>query len=235
MAEGLARADLPGLPLPVEYANLAVRGKLLDQVVAEQLPLALAMRPDLVTFHAGPNDVLRPGTDFADLTARYEAAVRRLVDSGARVVLFTSLTRTGGSGRFAAFLESRFRAFNDEIRQVAARHGCTLVDDEALIALTDRRMWAEDRLHLNELGHARVAANVLYALGATDPAVLGGPVGWWGAALPPGPTVVRRTALAADLAWIRVHVAPWLARRVRRISSGDRMEPKDAALRLVAP
>ncbi len=69
VALGLARAELPDLPGPVEYANLAVRGKLLDQVIAEQLPVALAMRPDLVTFHAGPNDVLRPKADFAALRA----------------------------------------------------------------------------------------------------------------------------------------------------------------------
>ena len=38
----------------VQYANLAVRGRLLDQVVDEQLPVAVAMQPDLATFHAGP-------------------------------------------------------------------------------------------------------------------------------------------------------------------------------------
>src|SRR5258705_1588585 len=42
------------------YANLAIRGRLLDQVVAEQLEPTLAMRPDLVSFAAGGNDVLRP-------------------------------------------------------------------------------------------------------------------------------------------------------------------------------
>ena len=51
----------------VEYANLAVRGKLLDQVVDEQVPVAVALAPSILTFHAGPNDVLRRGTDLADL------------------------------------------------------------------------------------------------------------------------------------------------------------------------
>ena len=41
-------------PSPVEYANLAVRGKLLDQVVADQLDLAVSFAPSVLTVHAGP-------------------------------------------------------------------------------------------------------------------------------------------------------------------------------------
>jgi hypothetical protein len=29
-----------------------------------------------------------------------------------------------------------------------------------------------------------------------------------------------------DLQWARVHAAPWVARRVRGISSGDNIDPK---------
>jgi lysophospholipase L1-like esterase len=235
VALGLARADLPALPAPIEYANLAVRGKLLDQVVVEQLPAALAMRPDLVTFHAGPNDVLRPGVDRPGLLGRYEAAVEQLVGSGARVVLFTSLTRAGGTGRFADRLEERFLAFNRAIRVIAARLGCTLVDDEAVAALSDRRFWAVDRLHLNALGHARVAANVLAHLGVTDEAVLGGPIGWWEVPLAPPDPLTRREALATDAEWLRAHLVPWIGRRVRGVSSGDGMDPKDPVLRPIAP
>jgi len=45
------------------YANLAVRGKLIGQIVADQIEPALALKPDLITFSAGGNDVIRPGTD----------------------------------------------------------------------------------------------------------------------------------------------------------------------------
>ena len=64
---------------------------------------------------------------------------------------------------------------------------CVLVDDEAVRALTERRFWADDRLHLNESGHRRVAANVLHSLGVDDPQILGGPAGWWEQPLPPAP------------------------------------------------
>ena len=234
VAEGLARhaAAAGGT---VEYANLAVRGKLLDQVVAEQVGPALAMAPDLVTFHAGPNDVLRPRTDFDDLMRRYEAAVVSLVGSGARSVLFTSITRAGGTGRVADRLESRFVAFNRGVRRVAERNGCLLVDDERVRALTDRRFWATDRLHLNALGHQRVAANVLATLGVADPEILGGPVGWWEEPLPAPPPASRRDALAADAEWVRVHLVPWIGRRLRGVSSGDGRDPKDPVPRVIAP
>lgn len=219
---------------PLEYANLAVRGKLLDQVVAEQLEAALGMRPDLVTFHAGPNDVLRPGTDFEDLMDRYEAAVATLAGEVDRVVLFTSLTRAGGSGWMADRLESRFARFNGRVREVAARHRCLLVDDEGVTALADRRFWGMDRLHLNEHGHARVAANVLATLGVTDPEILGGPVGWWTQPLPPAQPASRRDALAGDMRWLGTHLVPWFVRRLRGVSSGDGRTAKEPVPRIVS-
>ncbi|MGO3886984.1 MAG: SGNH/GDSL hydrolase family protein, partial [Mycetocola sp.] len=45
------------------YANLAVRGKLIAQIATAQIEPALDLRPDLITFSAGGNDVLRPGSD----------------------------------------------------------------------------------------------------------------------------------------------------------------------------
>ena len=47
VAEHLA-ADRPGF----RYANLAVRGKLLDQIVDDQVPVAERLAPDLITFSA---------------------------------------------------------------------------------------------------------------------------------------------------------------------------------------
>src|SRR3954449_7931597 len=96
----------------LRYANLAIRGRLLDQVVAEQLPVALELAPDLVSFHAGPNDVLRPrGPAVADVLARYDAAVAQLRAAGSEVLLFTVLERAGGTGRTAERLAGRFQRF----------------------------------------------------------------------------------------------------------------------------
>ena len=70
------------------YANLAVRGKLLDQVIAEQVPRAIELAPDLVSLAAGGNDILR-GTDVDKLGARFEAAAAELRAAGCRVLIFT--------------------------------------------------------------------------------------------------------------------------------------------------
>ena len=49
------------------YANLAIRGRKLAQIVAEQVPEAIALQPDLVSFAGGVNDALRRHWDLADL------------------------------------------------------------------------------------------------------------------------------------------------------------------------
>lgn len=219
----------------LEYANLAVRGKLLDQVVAEQLPVAISMDPTVLTFHAGPNDVLRRGTDFDDLARRYRDAVASIAGRDAQVVLFTAIGRAGGTGRLAAVLADRFRRFNDVVRETAAEHGALVVDLEPVGALSDRRLWNEDRLHLNAAGHRRVAAAVLETLGEHDPAIIGGGSGWWRDPLPPASKTGRGVDLAADLRWIRRHLVPWVGRRLRGVSSGDGRRAKDPLPRVVSP
>ncbi len=219
----------------VEYANLAIRGKLLDQVAAEQVDLAVSFAPEIATFHAGPNDVLRPRTDLTDLCARYAAAAGRMADGSGRLVLFTSIGRTGGEGRFARRIADRFARFNDNVRSVAAATGALVVDLEPVDALTDRRLWWTDRLHLNPAGHARVAAAVLERLGVDDPGLLGGQAGWWREPLPPRPPTRRREAVAADVHWVTRHLLPWVGRRLRGVSSGDGREPKDPCPRVLTP
>jgi lysophospholipase L1-like esterase len=228
VAEALA-VDRP----PVQYANLAVRGKLLDQVVAEQVPLALAMVPTIATFHAGPNDVLRKGTDPVDLARRYDAAVARMVDGAGQVLVFTSIGRAGGTGRLAELVATRFARFNDAVRTVSDRRGATLVDLGRVPALTDRRLWHVDRLHLNPMGHARVAAAVLQHLGVEDPLLLGGEPDWWRESLPPAAPMSLRDRTVADAAWVATHLLPWIGRRLRGVSSGDGREPKDPVLRTI--
>ena len=82
LAERLAQRH-PGF----EYANLAVRSKLLDEIVAEQVPVAEQVRPELITFCAGGNDIIGFSCDTDDLAARFDAALARLVATGADVLL----------------------------------------------------------------------------------------------------------------------------------------------------
>ena len=78
-----------GERLDFGYANLAVRGRKLADVVGPQLEDALALQPDLVSIVGGGNDILRPKADLDGLAARLEAAVARVRATGADVLMAT--------------------------------------------------------------------------------------------------------------------------------------------------
>jgi len=157
VARQLAKAD-PG----TEYANLALRSRVLDDVVEHQVDAAVAMNPTLVSFFAGGNDILQIRIDMSDVIARYEAAVAKLAATGARVLLFTSYDL-----RLSPLLEPlrvRNNQFNRGIRQVALEYDALLVDHWAMRAYTHPRMWEPDRLHMSRHGHRYLAAAVLRTL-----------------------------------------------------------------------
>ncbi|MGO1538621.1 MAG: SGNH/GDSL hydrolase family protein [Leucobacter sp.] len=198
------------------YANLAVRGKLLRQVAEEQVGPGLDLRPDLISFCAGGNDVIRPGSDPDAVTALLEAQIVRLREGGATIMLFT-----GVDVAFQPVFRSirgKVAIFNENVRKVAQRHDCIVVDQWAIDELQDSRYWADDRLHLNALGHHTIARKALSALNVPndleplDPPAL--PYRGW------------RQARSEDVVWAREHLMPWVLRRIRHQSSGDHILPK---------
>ncbi|MGH1548537.1 SGNH/GDSL hydrolase family protein [Leifsonia poae] len=71
----------------VEFANLAVRGRRIADVVDAQVPHALELGPDLVSVMVGGNDLMSPAADPDALAARLESGIRSLRASGATVLL----------------------------------------------------------------------------------------------------------------------------------------------------
>lgn len=196
----------------LRYANLAVRGRLLRQVVAEQVPRAVELRPDLITFSAGGNDLLRPRTDPDRLAEIIDDATRRLRATGADVVLFTSFdTRDVPVLRR---VRGKMAMYNLHVRSIADRYDCRLVDLWSMRTLLDPRAWAQDRLHLSPEGHRRVALAVGEVLGV--PAT-----GDWREPWPAAPPVDWLTSRRSDLEWARTYFLPWIQRRLRGRSSGD--------------
>jgi len=217
LAEMLA-AQQPGL----RYANLAVRGKVVRQVAEEQVPRAIAMSPDLVGVAAGGNDLLRLRADPDVLARSFDDVIRTLLMTGCQVLIFT-----GFDPRFPVLrlIRGRVAAYNMHLRAIAERHGCLVVDLWGMGVLRDPRAWSADRLHLTPDAHRRVALRACEVMGVDVDD------DW----REPWPATVdvtasgRRAWLAArqmDLRWARVHAAPWVARRVRGISSGDNIDPK---------
>lgn len=210
--------DRPGGPGGIEYANLAVRGKLLRQIVGDQLGPALDLRPDLVSLVGGGNDIIR-GRDPDELSALLEDAVVRLRATGADVLMGTGYD-TRGTPLLAA-VRGRVGVLNANIWSIAARHGAYVLDFWGLRALHDPRTWAPDRIHLNSEGHRRVAAEAFAVLTGRRPTQPDGE-----RALPPIPGLPLRERVAREARWAREFVAPWLGRRLRRVSSGDGRAPK---------
>ncbi|WP_338073963.1 SGNH/GDSL hydrolase family protein [Kineococcus siccus] len=199
---------------PLEYANLAVRGRLLPQIVAEQVPQAVALRPDLVSLVGGGNDLLRPGGDPDTTAALFADAVATLTAAGAHV-----LVGTGFDTRGATLLRRNRSAvgiYNSHLWATARRYGCSVLDLWSIEALHDRRSWGEDRIHLSPPAHATVALAALDALGRNAPE--GSPD--WRDPLPAALARARRDVWRDDLRWGRVHVLPWVGRRLRGTSSG---------------
>lgn len=198
------------------YANLAVRGKLIRQITAEQIEPALALRPDLITISAGGNDVLRPGTDPDFIAARCDEAISRLSQDGATVVLFTGAD-VGFSPVFRS-IRGKIAIYNENIRAIATKYDCIVADMWQLTEVQDPRMWAPDRLHLNALGHHTVARMVLQTLNVSNSLEPSAPEPMHGTSW--------RQARTEDLAWAREYLVPWVLRRVRHQSSGDHVLPK---------
>ncbi|MDQ1530967.1 MAG: hypothetical protein QOE37_1072 [Microbacteriaceae bacterium] len=198
------------------YANLAVRGRLLARIVDEQVAPAVALQPDLVTVSAGGNDVIRPGSDPDALAARLDPALGTLAATGATLVLFTGVD-VGFSPVFRR-IRGRVATYNENLRVLAAKHGALVADQWGLKAIQDPHFWCVDRLHLNEYGHHEVARMVLGTLGVPNDLEPRRPA--------PHRTPTWREARIEDLAWTREYFVPWVLRRIRRVSSGDRVLPK---------
>jgi lysophospholipase L1-like esterase len=210
---GRMAARTPGF----RYANLAVRGKLIAQIVEEQVPVAVAMQPDVITLVGGLNDTLRPKCDMGRVRGLLTEAVERLAPACKQLVLMRSPGRQGPVlERFRPRMEELFSCVDD----LAARHGAVVVDLYRAPSLSDPRQWDVDRLHLTAEGHRRVAEAVWQALGHEPEDTE------WRMPMPataPPAWVARRVG---DARFARQYLLPWIGRRLTGRSSGDGLPPK---------
>lgn len=203
--------------LEFTYANFAIRGKLIHQVAADQVPLALTYvtGPEtLFSFHAGANDVLRPNYKPGIALPLYAKTVRKIATSGVTVLLFTVLERTDREGKTADLWAARFGQFNKNVRAVAKEVGAIVADANEEGLLSDRRFLADDRLHLNVIGHDRVAQGILEKLELPFEAS-------WREPLLAAPTLSRPKRYKSNAKWLATFFLPWIWRRLRGRSSGD--------------
>jgi lysophospholipase L1-like esterase len=203
------------------YANLAIRGKLLDQVVTDQVPVAERLRPDLITFSAGGNDIIRPRCSPDSVAERFDAALGRLLATGAEVVIFAGFDTR--KVPVLSTIRGRIATFNELLRTIADARGCRLVDLWAMAPLSDPRSWGRDRLHLTPDGHRRVALRTLEVLGL--------PVSEdWREPLDDADPQPWRARRQEDLDWARHYMLPFLGNWARGRQTGEGFVAKHSAL-----
>ena len=209
------------------YANLAIRGRRTVQILEEQLDPALAMRPDLITIFSGTNDVIAPHLDLDAVASAMEEIQRRSIGSGAVVLTFT-LPDLGPVMPLARPIAPRIRALNEAFRSVAAGTGALLVDFAAYPVASDSRLWSDDRLHANALGHERIAAALAHALGLSDSGMA------WAEPLGITAPWSHRRRLVEEIRWGCTYLWPWIWRHSNGRSSGDNRVAKRRQLEAVA-
>ena len=214
VAVGLAYASQE----PVSYANLAIRGRLLAPIIDDQLDAALALKPALLSINGGGNDILRPRVAIPRVADQLLAAVDRATTEGIHVIL-ASGANPSAHMPLGAMVQARGEQLAQGIRDHLPKENVTFVDNWADAELGELRYWSPDKIHLNSRGHARVASNVLEALGLPIPQ--------------PGHDPATDEPRMRSAAYWRQYVLPWIGRRLTGRSSGDNREAKIATLQPV--
>jgi len=224
VAQALADRSAAEGDVGIEYANLAIRGRLTNQVVTEQVPVAVALQPDLTSLAVGVNDTLRRRFDVNAAATALESGVRSLRNARSDVLVF-AFGDPGRRSKVMGSVRDRIRVYNSAVEAIAGLYDCYLVRYWDVTVLDDDRMWSDDRLHLSPAGHRIAAASVLEALG------IGG--GEWRTPLAPVPRPSLPARTQADVEWFGRHAVPWAVRRIKGTSSGDGITPKHPTWRPV--
>lgn len=197
-----------------QYANLAIRGAKIEAIMGHQLERALLLKPDLVTVMAGQNDIFAKVENLPQLESILREGIQKLLDAGCKVIVSNTINPIHlVVFRPLAKLAARMTAM---IERVAEDMNVPLHDVHRIQSLADVSYWAEDMVHFSGPGHIKVAneaaalLDLSYRLSELDDCEITVPErGFYGTAR-----------------WVVVHVVPFVWRRIRRVSSGDGLEPK---------
>jgi lysophospholipase L1-like esterase len=144
----------------VELCSVAVGGSKARDVLADQLPRALQLSPDIVFISVGANDALR-ATPLPRFESDYRVIVEHFADSGVGVAV-SGIGDLGSIPRLPAVVRSiariRGRSFDRAIRRVVADHPDVLKTDTWSAGwqefLTNpQQTFAGDQFHASAYGH----------------------------------------------------------------------------------
>jgi lysophospholipase L1-like esterase len=152
--------------------DLAVAGSLAAQAAREQLPRALALRPQLVTVWLAVND-LNAGLDPAAYAAAIGAVVGPLVERTEARVFVGTVPDLRAVPAYVTTdplaLGARIAAYNAAITALAAAHPGRVVAVDLFTgsaALTSTSTVSADGFHPSDAGYALIADRFAAALAA---------------------------------------------------------------------
>jgi len=220
---GILAAEAKQFGEPFEYANLAVRGQTFAEILTSQLEDALRIKPDLVTIMAGANDIMSSRRTHASIRALLRGAISRLHEEGIQVLVVNTIN----PAHYPVFavMAKKSREMSDLIEGVAHEFEAPVLDVYSLDHFGRMSFWYDDLVHFSNHGHtmiANLAAEKLklsYRLPEEPHEEISEPK--WG--------------VFETLRWFILHVVPFWGRRLRRVSSGDRIDPKQFDLELFEP
>lgn len=198
----------------VEYANLAVRGSKTAQIMGWQLEAALAINPTFVTVMPGANDIFGNSRKLAQVEELLDSGLTRLREAGIAVLLVNTVSP--GHIALARMLRTRTKRMAQLINRVGARHSVPVLDLQSLEQFAHGGYWCDDLAHFSNHGHTLIANLAAVALGLNARYTQ----------LEPTEIAVPKPALRDRVRWLKVHVVPFLVRRVRGRTSGDGLSPK---------
>lgn len=164
-------AGLRAVNPELTYRNLAVDGAS-SAAVLEQVPVALELKPDLVTVICGANDVLltsRP--DIEGYERRFSEILRQLREAVPEAAILTATAPESWHfmelrPRTKARLVKALSDLNGVTRTVAARHRVPCLNVAGHPGLTDRANFSSDGLHPSAQGHERAVQEIALSLRA---------------------------------------------------------------------
>lgn len=146
--------------------NSGMSGWSAHQVLEHFDHLIGRFKPQVVSLSLGTNDCLQGEAGLA----RFEDSMRQLIlksqGLGATVIVQTPVLVTQSA---PASRRQHLGRYAQTLRDLAAEHGCVLVDHEAFWKSTfgeaDPIAWMDDHTHPNAVGHANMAQHLLESLG----------------------------------------------------------------------
>lgn len=193
------------------YANLAIRGRKIDAIIEEQVEPAIALKPDLLSFSGGGNDLIRPKVNLDHVFKQVDQTLQHLSAHIPQVMVFTYSDLPAGF--YSTTLRGRYALYNEFLREMVEKYSLILIDWWRMYPTY--RMdayWASDKIHMSTLGHAFLANKILERFGYE-------PINYT-----PEPEPDERTF--TSVSFVSGTAVPWISRRVRGVSSGDTMQPK---------